>query len=153
MNGQYRDWTFNFSIISFTLWPTEVSSGPVQRQRRSTSTSILVILICKAGHDSPFLSVWERALIYDQPYAVYTDNFSHICTLQIPYCVVSNQCLSSQLFPSSTPKIQMLLRDLYRTVDPMGQLSSVLTLHWLLSNVLQQFQLMNKEAHTNLSEW
>uniref|UniRef100_A0A8C3V5W6 Cadherin like and PC-esterase domain containing 1 n=1 Tax=Catharus ustulatus TaxID=91951 RepID=A0A8C3V5W6_CATUS len=49
------------------------------------------------------------------------------------------------LFPSSTPKIQMLLRDLYRTVDPMRRLSSVLTLHWLLSNVLQQFQLMNKE--------
>uniref|UniRef100_A0A8C3Y8N2 Cadherin like and PC-esterase domain containing 1 n=1 Tax=Catharus ustulatus TaxID=91951 RepID=A0A8C3Y8N2_CATUS len=56
------------------------------------------------------------------------------------------------LFPSSTPKIQMLLRDLYRTVDPMRRLSSVLTLHWLLSNVLQQFQLMNKEAHTNLSD-
>ncbi|XP_014733193.1 PREDICTED: cadherin-like and PC-esterase domain-containing protein 1 isoform X2 [Sturnus vulgaris] len=57
------------------------------------------------------------------------------------------------LFPSSTPKIQMLLRDLYRMADPMRQLSSVLTVHWLLSNVLQQFQFMNKETHTNLSEW
>ncbi|NXC81941.1 CPED1 protein, partial [Cercotrichas coryphoeus] len=56
------------------------------------------------------------------------------------------------LFPSSAPKIQMLLRDLYRMVDPMRQLSSVLTLHWLLSSVLQQFQFMNKEAHTDLSE-
>ncbi|NXI19555.1 CPED1 protein, partial [Irena cyanogastra] len=57
------------------------------------------------------------------------------------------------LFPSSAPKIQMLLRDLYRMVDPMRRLGSVLTLHWLLSSVLQQFQFMNKEAHTNLSEW
>ncbi|OWK59148.1 Cadherin-like and PC-esterase domain-containing protein 1 [Lonchura striata] len=57
------------------------------------------------------------------------------------------------LFPSSAPKIQMLLRDLYRMVDPMRRLSSVLSVHWLLSNVLQQFQFMNKEAHTNLSEW
>uniref|UniRef100_A0A8C5TX93 Cadherin-like beta-sandwich-like domain-containing protein n=1 Tax=Malurus cyaneus samueli TaxID=2593467 RepID=A0A8C5TX93_9PASS len=56
------------------------------------------------------------------------------------------------LFPSSAPKIQMFLRDIYRMVDPMRQLSSVLTLHWLLSSLLQQFQFMNKEAHTNLSE-
>ncbi|XP_059703163.1 cadherin-like and PC-esterase domain-containing protein 1 isoform X2 [Haemorhous mexicanus] len=57
------------------------------------------------------------------------------------------------LFPSPAPKIQMLLRDLYRMVDPMRRLSSVLAVHWLLSSVLQQFQFMNKEAHTNLSEW
>ncbi|NXK59664.1 CPED1 protein, partial [Sylvietta virens] len=56
------------------------------------------------------------------------------------------------LFPSSAPKTQMLLRDLYRMVDPMRRLSSVLTVHWLLSSVLQQFQFMNKEAHINLSE-
>ncbi|NXD23416.1 CPED1 protein, partial [Spelaeornis formosus] len=56
------------------------------------------------------------------------------------------------LFPSSAPKIQTLLRDLYRMVDPMRQLSSVLTVHWLLSSVLQQFQFMKKEASTNLSE-
>ncbi|NXH37549.1 CPED1 protein, partial [Dicaeum eximium] len=56
------------------------------------------------------------------------------------------------LFPSSAPKIRMLLHDLYRMVDPMRRPSSVLTLHWLLSSVLQQFQLMNKEAHTNLSD-
>lgn len=152
MNGQYRDWACN---LSFILWPTELTSGPVQRQRRSTSRSVQLILICKAGHDSPFLSTWERALIYNQPYAVLlsSDNFSHLCILQISYCVVSNQCLSSQLFPSPAPKIQMLLRDLYRMVDPMRRLSSVLAVHWLLSSVLQQFQFMNKEAHTNLSEW
>uniref|UniRef100_A0A8C0V9V6 Cadherin-like and PC-esterase domain-containing protein 1 n=1 Tax=Cyanistes caeruleus TaxID=156563 RepID=A0A8C0V9V6_CYACU len=56
------------------------------------------------------------------------------------------------LFPSSAPKIQMLLHDLYRMVDPMRRLNSVLTVHWLLSSVLQHFQFMNKEAHTNLSE-
>ncbi|XP_064278363.1 cadherin-like and PC-esterase domain-containing protein 1 isoform X3 [Passer domesticus] len=55
------------------------------------------------------------------------------------------------LFPSSAPKIQMLLHDLYRMVDPMRRLSSVLAVHWLLSSVLQQFQFVNKEA--NLSEW
>ncbi|KFP91594.1 Cadherin-like and PC-esterase domain-containing protein 1, partial [Apaloderma vittatum] len=57
------------------------------------------------------------------------------------------------LFPSSAPKTQTLLQDLYHIVDPMRQLGSVLTLHWLLSRLLEQFQLMTKEAHTNLSEW
>ncbi|NXI70881.1 CPED1 protein, partial [Anseranas semipalmata] len=57
------------------------------------------------------------------------------------------------LFPSAAPKIQTLLRDLYHMVDPMRRLGSVLTLHWLLSSLLEQFQFMTKEAHTNLSEW
>ncbi|KAM6320865.1 cadherin-like and PC-esterase domain-containing protein 1 [Aegotheles albertisi] len=57
------------------------------------------------------------------------------------------------LFPSAAPKIQILLRDLYHMVDPMRQLGSVLTVHWLLSSLLEQFQFMTKEAHTNLSEW
>ncbi|XP_074683685.1 cadherin-like and PC-esterase domain-containing protein 1 isoform X3 [Strix aluco] len=57
------------------------------------------------------------------------------------------------LFPSAAPKIQTLLRDIYHMVDPMGRLGSVLTVHWLLSSLLEQFQFMTKEAHTNLSEW
>ncbi|NXE22826.1 CPED1 protein, partial [Ardeotis kori] len=57
------------------------------------------------------------------------------------------------LFPSAAPKIQTLLHDLYDMVDPMRQLGSVLTMHWLLSSLLEQFQLMTKEAHKNLSEW
>ncbi|NWQ65545.1 CPED1 protein, partial [Neopipo cinnamomea] len=57
------------------------------------------------------------------------------------------------LFPSAAPQIQTLLRDLYRMVDPMRRLGSVLTLHWLLSSLLEQFQFMTKEAHTNISEW
>ncbi|KFQ33928.1 Cadherin-like and PC-esterase domain-containing protein 1, partial [Merops nubicus] len=57
------------------------------------------------------------------------------------------------LFPSTAPKIQTLLRDLYHMVDPMRRLGSVLTLHWLLSSLLEQFQFMTKEAHTNPSEW
>ncbi|KAJ7409670.1 hypothetical protein BTVI_55946 [Pitangus sulphuratus] len=57
------------------------------------------------------------------------------------------------LFPSAAPKIQTFLRDLYRMVDPMRRLGSVLTVHWLLSSLLEQFQFMNKEAHTNISEW
>ncbi|KAF1593815.1 UNVERIFIED_CONTAM: Cadherin-like and PC-esterase domain-containing protein 1, partial [Eudyptes pachyrhynchus] len=57
------------------------------------------------------------------------------------------------LFPSAAPKIQTLLRDLYHMVDPMRRLGSVLTVHWLLSSLLEQFQFMTKEAHTNFSEW
>uniref|UniRef100_A0A8C3PJT5 Cadherin like and PC-esterase domain containing 1 n=1 Tax=Calidris pygmaea TaxID=425635 RepID=A0A8C3PJT5_9CHAR len=59
----------------------------------------------------------------------------------------------NKLFPSAAPEIQTLLRDLYHVVDPMRRLGSVLTVHWLLSNLLEQFQIMNKEAHPNLSEW
>ncbi|NXK47997.1 CPED1 protein, partial [Chauna torquata] len=57
------------------------------------------------------------------------------------------------LFPSAAPKIQTLLRDLYDMVDPMRRLGSILTVHWLLSSLLEQFQFMTKETHTNLSEW
>ncbi|XP_027758324.1 cadherin-like and PC-esterase domain-containing protein 1 [Empidonax traillii] len=64
-----------------------------------------------------------------------------------------HQKISIILFPSAAPKIQTLLRDLYRMVDPMRRLGSVLTVHWLLSSLLEQFQFMTKEAHTNISEW
>nr|XP_014428852.1 cadherin-like and PC-esterase domain-containing protein 1 isoform X2 [Pelodiscus sinensis] len=57
------------------------------------------------------------------------------------------------LFPSSAPKIQTLLHDVYHLVDPMGKLGSFLTVHRFLSNLLEQFQFMNKEAHPNLSGW
>ncbi|XP_010002606.1 PREDICTED: cadherin-like and PC-esterase domain-containing protein 1 [Chaetura pelagica] len=57
------------------------------------------------------------------------------------------------LFPSAAPRIQTLLRDLYHMVDPMRRLGSVLTVHWLLSSLLEQFQFMTKEAHTSLSQW
>uniref|UniRef100_A0A8C3T9B2 Cadherin like and PC-esterase domain containing 1 n=1 Tax=Chelydra serpentina TaxID=8475 RepID=A0A8C3T9B2_CHESE len=55
------------------------------------------------------------------------------------------------LFPSSAPKIQTLLHDIYHMVDPMGKLGSVLTVHWFLSNLLEQFQFMNQEARPSLS--
>uniref|UniRef100_A0A8C3T5K9 Cadherin like and PC-esterase domain containing 1 n=1 Tax=Chelydra serpentina TaxID=8475 RepID=A0A8C3T5K9_CHESE len=57
------------------------------------------------------------------------------------------------LFPSSAPKIQTLLHDIYHMVDPMGKLGSVLTVHWFLSNLLEQFQFMNQEARPSLSGW
>ncbi|XP_054029846.1 cadherin-like and PC-esterase domain-containing protein 1 [Dryobates pubescens] len=57
------------------------------------------------------------------------------------------------LFPSAAPRIQTLLRDIYHMVDPMRQLGSVLTVHWLLFNLLEQFQFMTKKEHTYLSEW
>ncbi|XP_051488140.1 cadherin-like and PC-esterase domain-containing protein 1 isoform X2 [Apus apus] len=57
------------------------------------------------------------------------------------------------LFPSAAPRIQTLLRDLYHMVDPMRRLGSVLTVHWLLSSLLEQFQFMTKETHTSLSQW
>uniref|UniRef100_A0A8B9FJJ4 Cadherin like and PC-esterase domain containing 1 n=1 Tax=Amazona collaria TaxID=241587 RepID=A0A8B9FJJ4_9PSIT len=56
------------------------------------------------------------------------------------------------LFPSAAPQIKTLLRDLYHMVDPMRQLGSVLTVHWLLSSLLEQFQFMTKEAQMNPSE-
>ncbi|XP_025907484.1 cadherin-like and PC-esterase domain-containing protein 1 [Nothoprocta perdicaria] len=57
------------------------------------------------------------------------------------------------LFPSSAPHIQTLLHDLYHMVDPMRRLGSVLTVHWLLSSLLEKFQFMTKESHPNLAEW
>ncbi|NXF38057.1 CPED1 protein, partial [Nyctibius bracteatus] len=57
------------------------------------------------------------------------------------------------LVPSAAPKVQTLLHDLYHMVDPMRRLGSVLTMHRLLSSLLEQFQFMTKEAHTSLSEW
>ncbi|NXX92182.1 CPED1 protein, partial [Centropus bengalensis] len=57
------------------------------------------------------------------------------------------------LFPSAALKIQTFLQDLYHMADPMRQLGSVLTVHWLLSSLLEQFQFMNKETHTDHSEW
>ncbi|XP_009685609.1 cadherin-like and PC-esterase domain-containing protein 1 isoform X1 [Struthio camelus] len=57
------------------------------------------------------------------------------------------------LFPSAAPKIQTVLHDLYHMVDPMRRLGSVFTVHWLLSSLLEQFQFMTKESHTNLAEW
>ncbi|NXN98729.1 CPED1 protein, partial [Rhinopomastus cyanomelas] len=56
------------------------------------------------------------------------------------------------LFPSAAPKIQSLLHDLYHMVDPMRQLDSVLTVHWLLSKILEQFQFPTKGSATNLLE-
>ncbi|NXG52894.1 CPED1 protein, partial [Psilopogon haemacephalus] len=57
------------------------------------------------------------------------------------------------LFPSAAPRIQTLLHDIYRMVDPVRQLGSVLTLHWLLFSLLEQFHFMNTREHRNLSEW
>ncbi|NXA47635.1 CPED1 protein, partial [Nothocercus julius] len=57
------------------------------------------------------------------------------------------------LFPSAAPQIQTLLHDLYHMVDPMRRLDSVLTVHWLLSSLLEKFQVMTKESHANLAEW
>ncbi|XP_054255433.1 cadherin-like and PC-esterase domain-containing protein 1 [Indicator indicator] len=57
------------------------------------------------------------------------------------------------LFPSAAPRIQAFLHDIYHMVDPMRQLGSVLTVHWLLFSLLEQFQFMTKKKHMNLSEW
>ncbi|XP_054845118.1 cadherin-like and PC-esterase domain-containing protein 1 [Eublepharis macularius] len=54
------------------------------------------------------------------------------------------------LFPSAVPKIHFLLHDLYRMVNPR-RLDSVLTLHWLLSNLLEQLQIIKKGKHTHLA--
>ncbi|KAJ6656209.1 hypothetical protein lerEdw1_004040 [Lerista edwardsae] len=57
------------------------------------------------------------------------------------------------LFPSAVPKIHFLLHDLYRMVNPGRSLGSILNVHWLLSNLLEQLQASNKEEHTHLPRW
>ncbi|XP_053112464.1 cadherin-like and PC-esterase domain-containing protein 1 isoform X2 [Hemicordylus capensis] len=57
------------------------------------------------------------------------------------------------LFPSAAPKVSFLLHDLYRMVNPERRLDSILNVHWLLSNLLEQLQVINKVAHTNLPGW
>ncbi|XP_061496080.1 cadherin-like and PC-esterase domain-containing protein 1 isoform X3 [Rhineura floridana] len=54
------------------------------------------------------------------------------------------------LFPSTIPKINFLLHDLYRMVNPDEKLGSVLAVHWLLANLLEQLHIITKVPHTNL---
>ncbi|KAF2974574.1 hypothetical protein EK904_001441 [Melospiza melodia maxima] len=106
----------------------------------------------QADNESTTQDQISKELLFEDTFKFLLSNesstFSFIEALQKIY-----ESSVSKLFPSSAPKIQMLLRDLYRMLDPMRRLSSVLTVHWLLSSVLQQFQFINKEAQTNLSEW
>ncbi|XP_062838423.1 cadherin-like and PC-esterase domain-containing protein 1 isoform X1 [Anolis carolinensis] len=53
------------------------------------------------------------------------------------------------LFPSTAPKSHFLLHELYRMANVGENLDSVLTVHWLLSNLLEQLQVINRVAHTN----
>nr|XP_060633701.1 cadherin-like and PC-esterase domain-containing protein 1 isoform X4 [Anolis sagrei ordinatus] len=53
------------------------------------------------------------------------------------------------LFPSTAPKSHFLLHDLYRMANVGENLHSVLTVHWLLTNLLEQLQVINRVAHTN----
>uniref|UniRef100_A0A8D2LJW8 Cadherin like and PC-esterase domain containing 1 n=1 Tax=Varanus komodoensis TaxID=61221 RepID=A0A8D2LJW8_VARKO len=55
-----------------------------------------------------------------------------------------------RLFPSAIPQVHFLLHDLYRMVNPEEKLGSILALHWLLSNLLEQLQVINKVVHTNI---
>ncbi|XP_066489748.1 cadherin-like and PC-esterase domain-containing protein 1 [Tiliqua scincoides] len=57
------------------------------------------------------------------------------------------------LFPSAVPKIHFLLHDLYRMVNPRRSLGSILNVHWLLSNLLEQVQVINKAEQKNLPRW
>ncbi|XP_042324425.1 cadherin-like and PC-esterase domain-containing protein 1 isoform X2 [Sceloporus undulatus] len=53
------------------------------------------------------------------------------------------------LFPSTIPKSNFLLHDLYRMVNPGEKFGSVLAAHWVLSNLLEHLQVINRAVHTN----
>ncbi|ELK35451.1 hypothetical protein MDA_GLEAN10007664 [Myotis davidii] len=57
------------------------------------------------------------------------------------------------LFPSTSPGIQSWMREFYDTANPMGKARSVLTQHFSLLNVFEQFQLLNKKAQLHPLEW
>ncbi|XP_077791990.1 cadherin-like and PC-esterase domain-containing protein 1 isoform X3 [Podarcis muralis] len=54
------------------------------------------------------------------------------------------------LFPSAVPKTHFLMHDLYRMVNPGEKLGSILAVHWLLSNLLEQLHVINKVPRANL---
>ncbi|XP_023559181.1 cadherin-like and PC-esterase domain-containing protein 1 isoform X2 [Octodon degus] len=58
-----------------------------------------------------------------------------------------------QLLFASNPRIQSLMHEVYDTRNPMGKPGSVLTQHWSLLNILEQFWLMNKKAQLHPLEW
>ncbi|XP_044279052.1 cadherin-like and PC-esterase domain-containing protein 1 isoform X2 [Varanus komodoensis] len=71
--------------------------------------------------------------------------------------LLSNQVSSSaflvalrNVYQSSGLRVHFLLHDLYRMVNPEEKLGSILALHWLLSNLLEQLQVINKVVHTNI---
>ncbi|XP_007525068.1 cadherin-like and PC-esterase domain-containing protein 1 [Erinaceus europaeus] len=57
------------------------------------------------------------------------------------------------LFPSTTPGIQSLMHDFYDMANPTAKPASVPTEYWLLLNILEQFQLLNKKAQLRPVEW
>ncbi|XP_077194511.1 cadherin-like and PC-esterase domain-containing protein 1 isoform X2 [Paroedura picta] len=63
------------------------------------------------------------------------------------------QSAGIKLFPSAVPKIHFLLHDLYRMVNPRKKLGSVLTVHWLFSNLLEQLQIIKRGKHTHSPGW
>ncbi|XP_060100818.1 cadherin-like and PC-esterase domain-containing protein 1 [Heteronotia binoei] len=57
------------------------------------------------------------------------------------------------LFPSAVPKIHFLLHDLYHVVNPKKKLGSVLTVHRLFSNLLEQLQIVKRGKRTHFAGW
>nr|XP_056702669.1 cadherin-like and PC-esterase domain-containing protein 1 [Euleptes europaea] len=57
------------------------------------------------------------------------------------------------LFPSAGSKITFLMNDFYRMVKPRKKLASVPAIHWLLSNLLEQLQIIKKRKHTHFAGW
>nr|XP_020662991.1 cadherin-like and PC-esterase domain-containing protein 1 [Pogona vitticeps] len=103
-----------------------------------------------------FQNVYQSARIKDEPHPKETDYCLSLEQLNPMIGFIQELQNLGQfelLFPSTVPKIHFLLHDLYRLLNPGENLGSVLTLHWLLSNLLEQLQVINKGTHTNLPEW
>ncbi|XP_075456054.1 cadherin-like and PC-esterase domain-containing protein 1 isoform X2 [Ascaphus truei] len=50
------------------------------------------------------------------------------------------------LYPSTSANVRMWLHELYHRVDPIKKLGSISAMHWLLSGILEHFQLMKNTA-------
>ncbi|KAJ7329681.1 hypothetical protein JRQ81_015855 [Phrynocephalus forsythii] len=98
-------------------------------------------------------NVYQTARLEDEPHHKELD---HCLTLKQLNPMISfvqelqNLGQFELLFPSTVPKIHFLLHDLYRLLSPGENLGSVLSLHWLLSNLLEQLHVINKGTGTNL---
>lgn len=57
------------------------------------------------------------------------------------------------LFPSAVPKIHFLVHDLYRMANPRKKLGSILTIHWLISNLLEQLRIIKRGKHAHFAGW
>ncbi|XP_048356424.1 cadherin-like and PC-esterase domain-containing protein 1 isoform X2 [Sphaerodactylus townsendi] len=118
-----------------------------------------ILLSNKSSYSTFFEALWSvyrSAEIKDEHYLKESDQcltLEELISLSSFVKELQNQGQFELLFPSADPKIHFLLHDLYRLVKPKKKLGSVLTIHWLLSNLLEQLQIIKKRKHTRFAGW